>query len=414
MGKSKIVSDEWYQYEYLMTATISIPGEEDYDLNEIQMEGLYIEKDYDNDHLPVMLVDLNIPAFLDIKIKGAEEPTLTLTVTSYMKDTQNPDMVMDKKIIISGVFLILEPDGTPDQEYKLRQLLRDMNDSDDEDVMLEDTTYKVTYILISKEMSTLARTIVNAVMTNVDLITAYAYLLSSVNAKNVLISNFDNVDVIPELLLLPIPLLNELAYLSNYYGLHKEGTQIFLDFDTLFINRMSGQCTCWKANESKNVTFFIGDVMQPDNTASGCVQTEDTIHVNVDKDAYTVTDGKTAMDQLAGQNVMVYDESAMSTSTVDTGGDFATLQSTYGHNKYLETQIAARKAENEKVVHLMLSYVDVSWMTPNKQYRIITDDSKIMDDIVGNYRLSMMNTTFIREGGHFLTITMVELKRVGD
>lgn len=412
MGKSKIVSDEWYQYEYLMECTISIPGEEDYHLTDLQLEGLYLEKDFDNDHLPVMLLDVNIPAHIDDKI--GDDALVTLNVTSYIKDTQNPDMVMDKQKIISGVFSILEPDGTPDQEYKLRQMLRELSGSDDEDVMLEDTAYKATYILINKEMSTLARTIVNNVMTNVDLVTAYAYLLSSVNAKNVLLSNFDNVDVIPELLLLPIPLLNELTYLSNYYGLHKEGTQIFLDLDTLYINRMNGKCTCWRENEIKNVTFFIGDIMQPDNTASGCVQTEDTIYVNVDRSSYTITDGKLAMDQLSGRNVMVYDESTMMTSTVDTGGEFETMQSTYGHNKYLDTQIAARKKEDEKVVHLMLSYIDVSWMTPNKQYRIITDDTVVMDDVAGDYRLSMMNTTFIREGGHFLTVTMVELKRVGD
>ena len=90
---------------------------------------------------------------------------------------------------------------------------------------------------------TAVRTIVNDVLNNVNLTTAFAYIMTKVGMKNVLMSNFDNTDVIPELLLLPIPALSELIYLSNYYGLHKEGTQIFMDFDTTYINRMSGKST---------------------------------------------------------------------------------------------------------------------------------------------------------------------------
>lgn len=412
---STITERDWRQYEYLIDCTITIPDVGSYTLNQLQIEGIYLEKDFDNDHLPVLLLDLSISKLMELRImKHAEDTTFALTITSYIRDPENPDMIMDKVKIISGEFHTIIPDVTPDTERQLRKILRENNDSDDNEFALEDTLNKVTYILIKSDAAKASRTIVNNVLTNVNLTTAYAYILTAAGIKNVLMSNFDNTDVIPEMLLLPIPALNELIYLENYYGLHREGTQIFMDFDTTYINRMNGQCTVWKRNEVKNVTFFIGNMMNAQNIVCGSFVSGDTTFVNVDKDSYRLGDDSSSADQLIGQNITLVNEDTTEVTNVNAGGEFTTVKTTFGHNKYINEQLVFRKNENKRIIHIMCTYINISCLTPNKQYRFITDDSEIVEDLGGTYRMSSWNTTFVREGNHFITATVATLKRVSS
>lgn len=416
MANASTISDrDWQQYEYLVDCSITIPGKDTIELNDLQIEGVYIEKDFDNDHLPVLLLDLSISRLTELSIiKYMEETVFSLQIMSYIRDPGDPDVIMDKKILISGEFYTIIPDVTPDTERQLRKLLREQNEADEDEFSIDDTLNKVTYILFSKSAMTAVRTIVNDVLSNVNLTTAFAYIMTKVGMKNVLMSNFDNTDVIPELLLLPIPALSELIYLSNYYGLHKEGTQIFMDFDTTYINRMSGKSTIWKQNEIRNVTFFIGSAMNAQNIICGSCESGDTIFVNVDKDSYRLGDDSKAADQLLGQNVTLVNEDTTEVSSVDTGGSFTTVKTTAGHNKYINEQIACRKNENKKIVRVLCTYIDIGCLTPNKQYRFITDDTELVEDIQGLYRISSFNTTFVREGGHYITATMASLKRVSS
>lgn len=412
---STITDRDWNQYEYLIECTITIPDVGSYRLNQLQLEGIYLEKDFDTDHLPVLLLDVSISKIMELQImKHAEDTTFALTITSCIRDPDNPDVITDKAKIISGTFNTIIPDVTPDTERQLRKILRENNDVDDNEFAMEDTLNKVTYILIKSDAAKAARTIINNVLSNVNLTTAYAYILTAAGMKNVLMSNFDNTDVIPEILLLPIPVLNELIYLENYYGLHREGTQIFMDFDTMYINRMNGQCTVWRRNEIKNVTFFIGNAMNARNIVCGSFVSGDTIFINVDKDSYRLGDDSTSADQLVGQNITLVNDDTTEVTTVDAGGSFTTVKTTAGHNKYINEQLVCRKNENKRIIHILCTYIDIGCLTPNKQYRFITDDSEIVDDIQGTYRMSSYNTTFMREGNHFITATVATLKRVSS
>lgn len=406
---------DWQLYEYFIDVTICIPEHEDYQLNQLQIEGMYIEKDFDNDHLPVLLLDVAISVLLEQKIKeNASDVTFVLNVTGYIKDVDNPDIPNDQKLVMSGVYTPLIVNTTPDNNSFIRKKIRSANEAEDNDFMLEDLTNKVTYILYKKDMATAVRTIVNNVLPNVNLTTAISYMLSEAGIKKVVMSNLDNAETIPELLLLPIPVLSELIYLNNFYGLHKEGTQIFADFDTFYINRMSGKCTAWEKNEPIQVTFFIGDSRDGESLAKGVIVEDNVVFINVEKDAYELSDKTMAMDQTVANNTILINENDATSSTVDTGGKFAAVKSTVGHNQYLESIIQIRQKENACTITLMVDNIDISVLTPNKQYNFITTNTEIIDDVKGSYRLCVFGTTFIREATHYYPSTFMVLKRIPE
>ena len=104
MANASTISDrDWQQYEYLVDCSITIPGKDTIELNDLQIEGVYIEKDFDNDHLPVLLLDLSISRLTELSIiKYMEETVFSLQIMSYIRDPGDPDVIMDKKILISG------------------------------------------------------------------------------------------------------------------------------------------------------------------------------------------------------------------------------------------------------------------------------------------------------------------------
>lgn len=410
-----IDQENWKLYEYMLDVTIRIPGKKDYKLNDIQIEGIYLEKDYDNDHLPVLMLDTNIPKLVEAMIiKNKNDVTFTLNFTNCVKDTDDLEAQYDKKTVFSGVFTPIIPDTTPDQEKTLRKLLKEADGKTDEfDFSMDDMANKVTFILIKKETSIAAKTIVNAVIPNVTLLEATSFLLSKAGCKNVLMSSLDNTDIISELVLLPIPMLSELEYLINYYGFHKEGTQVFMDFDTTYINRMGDKCTAWKRNEPKTVNIFISEAIRG-RAAGGSFEKGNEVYISIDQDSYTVIDGSQALDQIEGQNVTLLNEDTTQITNISGGGEFTTVKSVTGHNKYIDSITALRKKESTRTIQIFASNIDMTELTPNKQYNVITNDSEIIDDITGTFRISSMSLSVLKQAGKFMPLTSVTLKRVSE
>ena len=65
---------DWNPYEYMIGVTIRVPttdysSYDDIELAPIQIDGFFIEKDYDMDNLPVFLLDVAIPEEIDQRIR---------------------------------------------------------------------------------------------------------------------------------------------------------------------------------------------------------------------------------------------------------------------------------------------------------------------------------------------------------
>lgn len=446
---------DWNPYEYKMDVTIRVPTRDyssydDIELSPLQIDGFFIEKDFDMDNLPVFLLDIAVPAEIDQRIRRSinkmktenartetskdkkkkksrynmrrtsertsTKTTFTIRVYGIVKDDPGErNSTSSKKLIMEGQYLPVSTDSSIDNYKKYYQDIKDQEGAGDNDADFEihDRLNRKTYILVDEKTATMCRTIVNGVAVKATLTSAITHLFTAVGAKDqVLMSNLDNMTEYNELLLLPIPLIAQLYYLNNYYGFHTEGTQIFFDFDRVYILRQNGKFTAWKENETKEIVFFIQNSTDATFLAKG-VKEDGTqrVYMAVDQDGYDIQNMGNMADQITGKNALVLDEKESSSDFVDTGGAFYKIQLTK-NNPYVSNWIQLRATENECVIQLACSQIDISQLTPNKEYKVLSDNTEIAQAVAGNYRLARIHTTMIKEEEHFLSVTLITLKRV--
>lgn len=407
--------DDWISYDYWIGITIKCPNHNPVTLRDVQIQGMLIEKDYDNDNLPVIIVNIMINQEWDKWIREAKERCeFTVQVQKRVVE-EDTTQRFKKGILFSTVFSPIITDDTPTLDEDLRKKIKDGDGDEDRDMTIADSRNRYCYTLVRKDDLEATKKIVNKIIPQADMTTILSFLLSKAKCKTVLFSNIDNNKIYNEFKLLPIPLLTQLQYLNSFHGLHKEGTQIFFDIDRTYINRMSGKCTAWEKNEPTHVTFFLHDRTDSDIIAKGTIVVGDNVYHNIDNNSILINNRRMVSDQIVGDNVMLVDTSSTKfdvSEEINTGGNNFTVRQNVGYNPYIEEQIKLRKAENRCVVTIVCSEIDISHITPNKEYVIITDNSQYADILKGNYRLTKITTTFSRTDVAFSAVNIITLKKI--
>lgn len=444
---------EWKPIEYRLSVSIDVPNKsfsatDTIFLHDLQIDGFFIEKDYDNDNLPVFLLDVILPEGIDVRIRRSmnkmkervttnteskKKPTMTGTpfhkkttrktysktvfhikFYGYCKDNPTDRRSAENRFLIfDRDFIPVNVEDTPERANKLNDKIHGKQDWEDSDTSftLEDRTNRKTYALIDERHAVMCRSVVNAVLTKATLTNAIECLFSVVDATHeVLLSNLDNTQTIDELLLLPVPLLSQLNYLNNYYGFHQEGTTMFFDFDSIYLIRKNGKCTAWRKGELHENVFFIPEITSADAEMRGIIRQEDSMQHCVDRDGFVIYNNSGVADQILGNNTMILDEQSQTKQFVDAGGTFYRTELTR-NNPYAGTWSELRSKENSCVIRLICTQIDITQLTPNKEYRILSGNTEIASATTGHFRLVSVQHSLIKETDHFITISIVTLKR---
>ena len=161
------------------------------------------------------------------------------------------------------------------------------------------------------------------------------------------------------------------------------------------------------------MNIFISEAIRG-RAAGGSFEKGNEVYISIDQDSYTVIDGSQALDQIEGQNVTLLNEDTTQITNISGGGEFTTVKSVTGHNKYIDSITALRKKESTRTIQIFASNIDMTELTPNKQYNVITNDSEIIDDITGTFRISSMSLSVLKQAGKFMPLTSMTLKRVSE
>lgn len=403
--------DDWQNCYYDIQGTITDGGVTT-ELHPSQITGLMIERDYDTGHLPIILISLSLQDDLDIHPTS----TIQLRIDKCIGIEEDGTItVTEKSSFINDSFSFVTLEDTPKSSY-FKNLINKKKEKTEGDYLLQDTTDSETYILVKQSIVTASKSIENRVLKKETLTAATTMLLSHANVTNVLMANLDNTEEYDELVILPLPLLESIAYLKNYYGFHKEDTVVFMDLDTTYIIRKNGTCSVFHNRETTNVDICLNGYESAYDQCRGVIYNGNTTYVNVGSDQFKRLVGGTVNDQTEGTNVMVYNEDEQSTKTTNTANERAlsnniAIKTTLGHNKFVQSQIECRKFEEQYVFSLGCSNADISVFTPNKQFTIISNCAEIAIDTSGTYRLSKHATTFVKSGKLFIPISTLVLKK---
>lgn len=408
--------EDWLACKHTIKVELKFSNGKTKSLETSQVQGLYIEKDYDSDHLPIVLLDLSLSRIDENEIKNDTE--FKIRIKQYYIEEEEGEK-KDQKIFLNDTFVKLDFGKKPDNSTKIDKKIRDENDLDNDDVALEDLTRQITYPLIRKSDLLLTKKIINGVISNVRQLDVLAWALTKAGCrKPMLLSNFTNSASIGELIVHPKGLLENLIYWEKEYGWHREGTYLFLDFDVLYIIRMNGQCTAWRPNEPKKLTFCISDAESEDNIPTGVLVKKNTVYYNIGVDQYDVINATDISDHIEGNNMILVDTGNGVVSNIKTGvssyggtGSYNT-KSYHGHNPYVGEQYKRRKSEQEHQIKFTCNNGDLGYLTPNKSIAILTDVTEIVKDFKGSYRLGGFKASFIKNGEHFDNTIEITVKRV--
>ena len=405
---------EWFNYRYKLDRFDIIYGGQTLTLTDGQVQGMYLERNYDDDHMPIFLIQLALP--LDVYHGITANITNTVFVVTMSKEMERNDgTISGKTPFIVNRFIPLIKDSTPFLNETDWQNTRSYASTGDGTMSTQDFKTGYTFIAVKESDLKVSRAYCNTVLSSATMLDAISAVLSMSGASNVLMSLPDNNTVYNELILLPIPVINQLQYLNNYYGLYKHGAQIFFDLDRLYILRNNAACTAYADTEPQTIVFVIyeGGTGSERGRGSYTDVLKRTGYVNSGMDQLSIENVSTVSSQVTGTNSTIINNSGdVSTASSGATGTQSTFNviTTTTHNKFIQYESALRMKEMNSVITITCENIDLSLITPNKQYQVISDSSKIATIVNKPYRLVSVCTTFIKQGGYYTDVTEIKLK----
>lgn len=410
--------NKWLSCKYEVHITLKFSNGVKRELKSLQIAGLYLEKDFDNDRMPILFVDIAISKKDELMIDSKTEFQIQIK-QFYLESPEGEKK--DPKIFLNDTFVRLNYGPLLTSSVRVNEEIRRSQNMSDDDVAMEDIQTQNSYPLIKKSDLILTKQIVNGVIANVTQAHIFAWTLTKAGCnKPFLISDFTNSQNWPEMVMLPKGFLDTLIYMESEYGWHNEGTYIFIDYDVMYIIRMNGQCTAWRSNEPKTVTFCISDSSSDESIPTGVLPKEDNVYYNIGTDQFTPSNASEISDQIEGNNMILINTQNGSPTNIQSGTDSYSGSGSYlarsyhGHNPYAEEQHKRRKNEQQNQVKMTCFNGDISYLTPNKAVKILTDVTEIMDKFDGNYRLAGYKAFFIKNGDFFDNNTEIVIKRVSQ
>lgn len=398
-------------FEYVCDALSITCDSKVYPIEDVQITGLYLERNYDTDHLPVFMIQLIIGDELYYNIcNHHDSTTFTMKLKSQISVSETEKTA--GSLYINGTFVPMNVESSP---YHSQQLYDDIKEKSTagEGSMLTNFSNARTFILCSRQQLNASKKVCNYVLSSANMLDAVSVVLSQSGAVKPLVSPFDNSTSYSELVLLPQQTIPQLKYLNSFFGFYKEGAQIFFDLNYTYILRNTAKCTAYVTNEIQTVVFCVYDTSHGETAKIGSkadLPTK-TAYIGLSSINCMVENLSTTANEYMGTNAtIINNDGNVSTATSGTGNAYNVLSVT-SHNNYLSSELSLRMKELSCVVYLNLQNVDLNLLTPNKTFRIMSTDTNITKKVTGLFRLVSTQTSFIKSGNKFISNTVVQLKR---
>lgn len=406
---------DWKIYKYRIDACTLCINDVKSKIDVGTIQSFYIEKDYDNDFLPVFMIDIAMGAMNYQTILDAQDSAYFIFDIKILVDMGDNNFT-EISDFLSGRYTILPINSTPFIEKESYENMIKSSSYGEGEMNTTDFKNNYTFILERTVETLTTKQVVNKILTQTTMLDAVSYLLTKSGCSNVLMTIPDNTTVYNELPLLPIALINQLRYLNNYYGLYKEGAQIFFDMDRIYILRNNASCSAYNDTEPRNVSIYTYSSSLGNDYGKGSYTSVKTKfgYISVGMDQLTTKDLSSTGTQYYGNNTLLINNngSASTTQVENTVGDLNSFNiiTTSTHNQFATSERELRLKELKNVVTINTTNCDLRLLTPNKCFRVITSDTGASEKLKNRYRLVSVKSIFNREGIVFTNETQIVLK----
>lgn len=404
-----------YQISHL---TLSIPGESTpYNVEPQCIFDMYLEQDFDGYLFPYFELTLCLPAAIErIMKKASKDITAALRINygfyeNVMGDAGDKNGTVSKTDWFSNTFYVFMDDCTPDMMEKYKEQYEKETATFKKGYPLDQMTY-IKVALYNKDYLFKSKSIVNNVLSDVNVSEAITYVLNSAGIFNVLMSPATNNKKYSQFILTPLTAMEQLERISNEYGIHESGTLVFFDLNRAYILNKTNKNTALGLNETKNIYLMSFQESVNNMAAFGCYKNsiEKYCVIAIVANSLNITAQSMAKDQVFGSNILTVNEATgdISSTTANTTKSAAvnSLNSVIIQKTGEDTTSSLKSdlEESNAVITCNVQGVCLDMLSPNKEFTFTFDSSRF-SQYAGNYRLGKVETHFMKEGNLFTPST---------
>jgi len=403
---ANLLSTESTIYRYrVVTMDLLIPEEDPIQIPTAEIEGFAIEKAFDTDYFPILYFGLRLTPtkyFKIIKNKNTAKFRIRIDVEVFdpiTGETSTPIM------LFNDLFCLITNDETEDISEELhKQTVETVGNEND--MEFYSRVYEM-YFFKEKDLN-ISKKIINDVVTSDNMQNIVTYCLASSGASKVLMTPFNNKSTYKEVIIYPVPLIQNIKYLEEQYGFYNYGSLLFFDFDKTFLIDKRAEATAYQTMEYTSVKINIFDTINSNSISSGSYKNDEEKNytIQVSENNIRMNTLSTINDQTIGNKLLVIDTKKNSVNSINPNvnqlgsGTERVVLDDYS-NRFTSEAAKHRKIEESFIINVGLSDVDITCLTPNKKFILLFENSKINGIRGGYYRLSHMAFTFKRIGEVF-------------
>ena len=407
MGDEKNVM-RYYRYSIENVELIFEEEDEPISIEKGLVSDIFIEKDFDNDILPILNINIGLTSTLYYKILyNKTKVKIRFRFQKYMLDEDNEPTT--KSDVVNDLFEFFLDEDTPFIDKSAYDKREDV-DIGEGNTQLEYPNERLMDMYLFKISDIDASKVtVNSIIKKGTVSDILAYSLTKSGIKKVLLAPVDNNDMLEQVILPTLTTNSILSLLEEQYGVYKKGATLFYDLDRTYLIDKNSECTCWEDHEYKQTLVTIPKSMNDISFYPGCYINEEDkrYEINVTPDLVTITSESVLNEQITGNNLTVVNKNTGEIEKIETGmeqhgdGTYNIVQNSY-NNKFATEILTTRITEKSKIVRLTLGDVDIDALTPNKEFTLTFEESEINSVYGGSYRLGYCRHYFKKSGLEYI------------
>ena len=398
-----------------------IQGQNPYIIPAERVNSMTILNDFENNVFPIFRIEIVLEPSVYYKIiKSKDNVRFHLSIEKYYHYNDNELSSLRRSCINDTFDLILDDDNedmlSATKRSEASNNFESMYNDDTNDLRLVDN--KIEFFLYKADVIKGLKNIVNSILVNATRADAIAYVLSVAGVKNVLMSNPETNDTIPNLIIPPMSCLRALRFIDTYYGLYKNGSLMYFGLDYSYIIPYEGKCTAYRKNEPTNINIVIPKDTSSHSTECGMIK-----NVN-DGNTYIVGDYKTIAirndsitnDILGANDIEVVNEysgniTKSTSSAVSKWNNSLRVLRNKTENPWIGSMYTAQTSSIGTLIEVALRDFDINIMTPNKKYNFLFEDSQLTSKYNGEYLLSYINFNLTQNGADISVDSVAVFKK---
>lgn len=375
---------------------------------------LYIEKDFDSLYFPIINISVVMKDQLYDKInKENEQIKFRLKINKYVYDSS--DNFINYKSFCNDVFICFS-----DKKIVINDedSVKTKENVESNDIPSNRANNRNFYLF--KEDVIKCKETMNLSVTSATLSDLVIYMFNQCGIDKLLMSRLDNDSEVKNMLIPTGNLIECFNYLNEMKGFYNKGLLLYFDLDNAYFIDNSSKCTAWRRNEVRMTHMHISNQKNASSQLTGMYTNKDrkSYHIFANTDRIEITNQNILNDQIRGNNITIINNKSnnvndIKTDTTQIGKANKNVVVIKENNKYMVNEIKERLKENECVLSIAFLGIDLDCLTPNKEFLLTYEDSKLNKKYGGGYRISKYTAAFKKDGDELVGSVECLFKKQG-